>query len=75
MSLKDIIENSGGRIELIEVHVPKSQSDTYKSQSARDAQAANYGNRSYWDYLEKKAIEYDELDRSLSEALQGNDGN
>ena len=71
MSLKNIIENSDGRIELIEVHIP----NIYKSQSARDAQAANYGNRGYWDYLEDKAIEYDELDRSLSEALQGNDGN
>ena len=72
MSLKDIIDNSEGRIELIEVHVPQPK---YKSQAARDAQAADYGDKSYWDYLEQASIEHDEMDRSLSEALQGNDGN
>src|SRR5215510_12721234 len=30
---------------------------TYKAQSARDAQAAGYGDESYWDYLENSAYE------------------
>ncbi len=46
----------------------------YTSRSAREAEAAGYGGTDYHDYLEAKAIEYDELERSLSEALQGNDG-
>lgn len=60
----------------------------YRSQAARDAQAMNYGNESYWLHLEQHAFELrgrflaeqnwsmaDEmLNRSLSEALRGNDG-
>lgn len=60
----------------------------YKSQSAKDAQKKNYGRISYWDYLEKAAIEHSEyyekrglidlakkmMTQSLDEALQGNDG-
>lgn len=58
------------------------------SQSARDAQASGYGDESYWLYLDKAAQETHDyyirhgqpekaaemLTRSLSEALQGNDG-
>lgn len=61
---------------------------SYKSQVAKDAQQANYGAKAYWDYLEENAHEkakyYAELGmtemaekmltRSLTEALQGNDG-
>lgn len=61
---------------------------TYKSQSARDAQATGYGDESYWDCLDEFALrtrDYflqrgDEttaaemMTRSLSEALMGNDG-
>lgn len=60
----------------------------YKSQAARDAQASNYGDKSYWDYLDEHALELREkflqrgdtktaeemLTRSLSAALAGNDG-
>lgn len=55
----------------------------YLSQSARDAEAANYGGPSYYAYLDAKAIEYAErfpedaerfLGRSLGESLSGNDG-
>jgi hypothetical protein len=60
----------------------------YKSQTARDAQTANYGDRSYWDKLEANAHEYAAyytkkglhdlaarmLTRTLGEALAGNDG-
>lgn len=60
----------------------------YKSQAARDAQAANYGNKTYWDYLEQYSEELFNrflvngdleiankmMSRSLSEALIGNDG-
>ncbi len=70
MSLKDIIDQSNGQIVLIDA-TPRPE---YKSQAARDAEAAGYGDRSYWDYLEKSSIEHDELDRSLSESLMGNDG-
>jgi hypothetical protein len=31
---------------------------TYKSQSARDAQRANYGGVEYWDYLDESAQEH-----------------
>lgn len=61
---------------------------TYKAQAARDAQAMNYGDESYWDYLENAAYEdhgyfrakgdwksADEaFTRSLSDALMGNEG-
>lgn len=52
----------------------------YESKAAREAQAANFGNRSYWDYLESHAKELkekgiaDAMTRSLSDALKGNDG-
>ena len=53
----------------------------YKSRSAREAKESNYGGESYWDYLEGHALELDMLfpgkgflDRSLSEALSGNEG-
>lgn len=60
----------------------------YKSQSARDAQAANYGNNKYWQYLDALAQEHYDyfmqkgqpenaqrmFTRPLSEALRGNDG-
>jgi hypothetical protein len=55
----------------------------YTAQSARDAQARNYGGESYWAYLDAAEREHAErwperaeyfLTRSLSEALRGNDG-
>ncbi len=60
----------------------------YQAQSARDAQAANFGRESYWDYLEQHAHELRDkylasgdqeradamLTRSLSESLAGNNG-
>lgn len=60
----------------------------YKSQAAKDAQKNNYGDKVYWDYLESSAIQNSKyfkkrgekelaermMTRSLSEALQGNDG-
>jgi hypothetical protein len=60
----------------------------FKSQSAKDAKKMNYGNESYWQYLDNSAIESSEyyrsigdykkakemLTRSLTEALQGNEG-
>lgn len=59
----------------------------YKSQAARDAQAMGYGDKSYWDYLEKSASEHyayrsdvypngieNAYTQSLSEALMGNEG-
>jgi hypothetical protein len=61
----------------------------YVSQSARDAESGNYGDVTYWEYLDEsaqKASDYYRrkgnaeqaermLTRPLSEALQGNDGN
>ena len=61
----------------------------YVSQAARDAEAAGYGNESYWAYLDDAALRgrdyflrHPELGvnpetmmtRSLSEALMGNEG-
>ncbi len=52
----------------------------YVSQSARDALEREYGDQSYVDYLDTQALELhakgvpDALTRSLSQALQGNDG-
>ena len=52
----------------------------YKSQAAREAQASDFGDESYWDYLDAHAAELeskgvdDALTRSLSDALRGNDG-
>jgi hypothetical protein len=60
----------------------------YKAQSAQDAQARNFGTKSYWDYLEQHSQQLynhymskgnperanEMLVRSLSEALRGNDG-
>ena len=60
----------------------------YKSQAARDAQRGNYGDSSYWQYLDDSAKEHSEyfkkrgfdkeakrmLTQSLSDALQGNNG-
>jgi hypothetical protein len=58
-----------------------SPSSPYKSQAARDAQASNYGGKSYWDYLDAAEVELsskvgyeDVLTRSLSDALRGNEG-
>lgn len=61
---------------------------TYKAQAARDAQAANYGDKNYWDYLEQSAHEHRDyfmrhddpvaaelmFTQTLGEALAGNDG-
>ncbi len=61
----------------------------YKSVSAREAEAGEYGEKRYWDYLEQQAHELHSyytkrgdhaeaakmLTRSLSEALSGNEGN
>jgi len=61
----------------------------YRSQTARDAQRMNYGDSNYWQYLDDSAKEHNEyykklgdnkrakkmLTQSLSEALQGNNGN
>ena len=63
-------------------------SNEYQSQAARDAQARGYGDQSYWQHLDQSAKEKYEyfmrhddpvtaesmLTRSLSEALQGNEG-
>ncbi len=60
----------------------------YQAQAARDAQRTGYGSPSYWDTLEAHALELrarylakgdtvtadQMLSRSLSEALQGNEG-
>lgn len=60
----------------------------YRSQSARDAQRTNYGNRRYWEYLEQSAQELHDyfiskgmpeqanamFTQSLSERLAGNEG-
>ena len=62
--------------------------NTYISKSANEAKEMNYGNEDYWDYLENHALELFEyfskkgdqpnskkmLERSLSEALAGNNG-
>lgn len=61
-------------------HYPEVEVRHYKAVSAQQAQAANYGNVAYWDYLEKHAEELaekgvkDAFTRTLSEALVGNDG-
>lgn len=56
---------------------------TYTTQQAQDAESMGYGDATYWDYLERSALEYAErfparadyfLTRSLSAALAGNDG-
>lgn len=66
----------------------RSLAPRYRSQAARDAQAANYGAESYWRYLDEAAEETavyfadrgdfeaaaEQFTRSLSEALRGNDG-
>jgi hypothetical protein len=60
----------------------------YKSQCARDAQNADYGSESYWDYLEQDALSkkafYEQIGchelasemmtRSLWESLAQNNG-
>ncbi len=60
----------------------------YKARSAREAQAAGYGDKGYWDYLDKNAQEHFKyymkkgqkkkaksmLTESLSESLRGNEG-
>lgn len=62
--------------------------ENYKSRSAREAQAGRYGDKSYWDYLDRYAQELHDyflskgdkdkaelmLNRSLSEYLTGNNG-
>jgi cation transport regulator ChaC len=56
------------------------QTQTFKSLAAREAQQANYGDASYWEYLDRHAEELaakgirDALTRTLAEALKGNDG-
>jgi hypothetical protein len=69
-------------------HLYSQMDDTYRSQSARDAQARGYGTESYWASLDRTAMRYHDLyvargdteraahmlTRSLSEALQGNNG-
>lgn len=61
---------------------------TYKSQAARDAQRMQYGDPSYWAYLDAHAEELrasflrkgqpskarEMMTRTISEALKGNDG-
>lgn len=61
---------------------------TYQSRAAQEAEAMGYGDRGYWDYLERHAHEMHAhyaargdaqaaasmLTRTLSEALAGNDG-
>ncbi len=60
--------------------ISTTENTGYKSQAARDAQAHNYGDESYWDYLDTHAVELaskgvsDALTRSLSDALRGNEG-
>ena len=53
----------------------------YTSRATRDARDMNYGDKSYWDYLEESETEHAKmpgyeyiLRRSLGEALRGNDG-
>lgn len=60
----------------------------YKSLSAREAQAAGHGSKSYWDYLDQSAQEHYDyfmkkgdpvtaesmFTQSLSDALRGNEG-
>lgn len=54
--------------------------DEYGARCARDAQAGNYGDRRYWDYLQASSVEHyekgviDAFTQTLSEALKGNDG-
>jgi hypothetical protein len=62
---------------------------TYISQAARDAESGNYGDVTYWEYLDESAQRTSDYYRRkgdaeqaermllqpLSEALQGNDGN
>ena len=56
------------------------QTRTFKSLAAREAQKANYGDASYWEYLDRHAEELfakgvkDALTRTLAEALKGNEG-
>lgn len=63
-------------------------SEAYEAQAAKDAQAANYGDESYWAYLDDSAKRHhayflargDEaqavrmMTQTLSEALRGNNG-
>lgn len=56
----------------------------YKSQSARDAQQKGYGDKNYWDYLDRHAQELHDMymadgdetkaKQMLAQALRGNDG-
>lgn len=62
--------------------------EQYKAQCARDAQAMGYGDKTYWNHLEKSAHNHYDyfaqrgdlitaqrmLSRTLSEALRGNEG-
>jgi hypothetical protein len=62
--------------------------DEYEAQSARDARERGYGDRTYWEYLERSAKEKRDyflwhgdperaaemMTRSLSEVLRGNNG-
>ena len=68
--------------------MPTETQTNYKSQAAREAQAANYGDAKYWQCLDdsaQRAYAYfmsigDEVSadsmftRSLADALRGNDG-
>lgn len=60
----------------------------YKSQAAKDAQKMSYGDVTYWEYLDNSAQSHYEyfmkrgneekakemFSRSLTKALEGNDG-
>lgn len=71
----EVIYDDGGKITVFDA-TPRQP---YRSQAAKDAQAAGYGTRDYWDYLEETSLDYAKrgiapLDRPLLEALAGNDG-
>lgn len=71
-----------------EEHPMPENPETYRSQSARDAQERGYGGPSYWASLDAGALRSHDyymrhgdperaahmLTRSLGEALAGNDG-
>lgn len=72
----------------IRVSAEGQAKSTYEAQSARDAQASGYGDKSYWDHLDQSAQEHcayfigkgDEvmarlmLTQSLGDALIANNG-
>lgn len=66
----------------------ETETPTYQSRAAQQAQEGGYGNKSYWDMLDESAMRHRDYyaergmhadaelttTRSLSEALMGNDG-